>query len=395
MWARIDAVVFDGSFIGHRGPGPRWQRYRRASLPLAELKNFRQFGSRTPGHPEVKHTAGVETTTGPLGQGCANSVGMAIAQKWLAARYNKPGFDLFDYNIYVQCSDGDLMEGVACEAASLAGHLKLSNICWFYDDNQITIEGDTDLAFSEDVATRFEGLGWTVRRVDDANDLAALEQAIEAFKKTSDGPTMIIVKSVIGYGAPHKAGTHGAHGAPLGDDEIAATKEFYGWPANEQFLVPDGVQEHFAATMGARGSKARGQWDKLFAAYAKQHGDLAAELKQIWSGELPSGWDQDLPVFPADAKGMATRKSSGEALNALAKNIPWMLGGSADLAPSTNTLIKDGGDFAAGHYGDRNFHFGIREHAMAAAGNGMALAGLRRTSRRSSSLATTCVPPCG
>lgn len=347
------------------------------SLSIDELKNFRQFGSRTPGHPEVKHTAGVETTTGPLGQGCGNSVGMAIAQKWLASRYNQPGFELFDYNIYVQCSDGDLMEGVCCEAASLAGHLKLDNLCWIYDDNDITIEGDTSLAFSEDVATRFEGLGWTVRRVDDANDLESLEQAIKAFKTTTDSPTLIIVKSVIGYGAPTKAGTHGAHGAPLGDEEIAATKQNYDWPVEEKFLVPDGVMKHFAETMGSRGADARKQWEAKFGEYATQHTGLAMELRQIWSGELPDGWDKDLPMHPADEKGMATRKSSGAALNALAKNIPWMMGGSADLAPSTNTLIKDGGDFAAGSYGDRNFHFGIREHAMAAAGNGMALAGLR------------------
>ncbi|WP_425398921.1 transketolase [Aeoliella sp.] len=347
------------------------------SLPLEELKQFRQFGSRTPGHPEVKHTAGVETTTGPLGQGCANSVGMAMAQKWLAARYNQPGFDLFDYNIYVQCSDGDLMEGVCCEAASLAGHLKLDNVCWIYDDNNITIEGDTSLAFSEDVATRFEGLGWTVRRVDDANDLKALAAAIESFKKTTDSPTLIIVKSVIGYGAPTKAGTHGAHGAPLGDEEIAGTKKAYGWPEDEKFLVPDGVMEHFAATMGERGSEAHEKWNTLFGQYAEKHSDLANELKCIWSGDLPDGWDKDLPVYEADAKGLATRKSSGEALNALAKNLPWMIGGSADLAPSNLTDIKGEQDFEAENYGGRNLHFGIREHAMAAAGNGMSLAGLR------------------
>lgn len=347
------------------------------ALPLEELKNFRQFGSRTPGHPEVKHTTGVETTTGPLGQGCANSVGMAMAQKWLAERYNQPGFDLFDYNIYVQCSDGDLMEGVACEAASLAGHLKLDNLCWIYDDNEITIEGDTRLAFSEDVATRFEGLGWTVRRVDDANDLSALDSALEAFKNTSDGPTLLIVKSVIGFGAPNKAGTHGAHGAPLGEDEIAATKRNYGWPEDEKFLVPEGVREHFDSTMGARGQTAREAWESMLADYKSKHGNLAIELDQLLSGELPAEWDKDLPVYPADEKGMATRKSSGEALNALAKNIPWMIGGSADLAPSNNTNINDGGDYLAGSYGDRNLHFGIREHAMAAAGNAMAIAGLR------------------
>lgn len=349
----------------------------KPSLPLDQLKQFRQFGSRTPGHPEVKHTAGVETTTGPLGQGCGNSVGMAMAQKWLAARYNQPGFELFDYSIYVQCSDGDLMEGVACEAASLAGHLKLENLCWIYDDNEITIEGDTSLAFSEDVATRFEGLGWTVRRVDDANDLGALAEAISAFKANSDGPTLIIVKSIIGFGAPTKAGTHGAHGAPLGDDEIEATKKVYGWPEDEKFLVPDGVKEHFAETMGQRGSELRDKWDAQLEEYCEKHSDLGKELHQIWANELPDGWDADLPTFEADAKGLATRKSSETALNALAKNIPWMIGGSGDLAPSTLTLIKGESDFEPGNWGGRNLHFGIREHGMAAAVNGMLLAGLR------------------
>ncbi|WP_442481372.1 transketolase [Aeoliella sp. SH292] len=347
------------------------------ALSIDDLKNFRQFGSRTPGHPEVKHTAGVETTTGPLGQGCANSVGMAMAEKWLAARYNKPGYKLFDYDIYVQCSDGDLMEGVCCEAASLAGHLKLDNLCWIYDDNNITIEGETDLAFSEDVATRFEGLGWSVRRVDDANDLGALNAAIEGFKKTTDAPTLIIVKSVIGYGAPTKAGTHGAHGAPLGDEEIAATKKFYGWPTDAKFLVPEGVKEHFTATMGERGSEAREKWQASFNDYSSKHGELATELKEIWANKLPKGWDKELPVFPADAKGIATRKSSGDTLNAIAKNLPWMIGGSADLAPSTLTLINGETDFEPGNWGGRNLHFGIREHAMAAAANGMALAGLK------------------
>ncbi|QDU56478.1 transketolase [Aeoliella mucimassa] len=348
----------------------------KKSLTVDDLKQFRQFGSKTPGHPEYKHTAGVETTTGPLGQGCANSVGMAMAQKWLASRYNKDGFDLFDYKIYVQCSDGDLMEGVACEAASLAGHLKLDNVCWIYDDNEITIEGDTSLAFSEDVAKRFEGLGWTVCRVDDANDLSALSKAIELFKQDTHGPTLIIVKSVIGFGAPNKAGTHGAHGAPLGEEEIAGTKKNYGWP-NEKFYVPDGVEEHFTATLGARGAEAREKWEALLADYRKQYADLAGELDAILAGELPAGWDKDLPVFPADEKGMATRSSSGKTLNALAPNLPWLIGGSADLAPSNNTNLTDAGDFGPKSYAGRNLHFGIREHAMAAAGNGMALAGLR------------------
>ncbi|MEN1679768.1 MAG: transketolase [Planctomycetota bacterium] len=347
------------------------------ALSLDDLKNFRQLGSLTPGHPEVHHTTGVETTTGPLGQGCGNSVGMAMAERWMAARYNKPGFDLFDYNVYVQCSDGDLMEGVACEAASLAGHLKLSNLCWIYDDNRITIEGKTDLAFSEDVATRFKGLGWNVVTVDDANDLGAFGKAIDTFKQTDDAPTIIIVKSVIGWGAPNKADTSGAHGSPLGDDEIKLTKEAYGWPADEKFLVPDGVKEHFTETLGARGAAAREAWDASFAKYQAEHADLGAELTALFAGELPTGWDADIPEFPADAKGMASRGSGGKALNGVAKNLPWLVGGSADLAPSTKTLVDGAESFAAGNYGGRNLHFGIREHAMASAANGMALAGLR------------------
>ena len=350
----------------------------KPSLTLEDLKQFRQLDSLTPGHPEVGHTAGVETTTGPLGQGCGNSVGMAMAQRWLAARYNKEGKTLFDYNIYVQCSDGDLMEGVACEAASMAGHLKLSNLCWIYDDNNITIEGDTDLAFSEDVATRFEGLGWTVRQVDDANDLAALDTAIKAFQAEAEKPTLIIVKSVIGYGSPNKAGSHDAHGAPLGDEEISATKAVYGWP-DEKFHVPQGVMEHFQETLGARGASAYAQWQETFAAYKTEYPELAAELEAIFAGDLPTGWDADLPVFPADAKGMATRGSSGKALNGLAVNFPWLLGGSADLAPSNKTTLtfEGAGEYLPNSYGGRNFHFGIREHGMASAANGMALCGLR------------------
>ena len=347
------------------------------AVSLDDLRNFRQFGSRTPGHPELGHTSGVETTTGPLGQGCANSVGMAIAQKWLAARYNQPGFDLFDYNVYVQCSDGDMMEGVTSEAASMAGHLKLDNLCWIYDDNQITIEGDTDLAFSEDVAKRFEGLGWKILRVSDANDLNQLETALHAFKQTTGTPTLIIVNSVIGYGSPNKAGTAGAHGAPLGDEEIARTKEAYGWPADQKFFVPEGVVEQFSGKLASRGGEARKAWDSLREQYNQKHADLAAELTLLEKRELPADWDADVPVFPADEKGMATRASSGKVLNALADKVPWMLGGSADLAPSNNTNINSADSFSAEQPTGRNFHFGIREHAMAAAGNGMALAGLR------------------
>ncbi|QDU88711.1 Transketolase [Pirellulimonas nuda] len=347
------------------------------ALPLEELKNFRQMGSLTPGHPEHGHTTGVETTTGPLGQGCGNSVGMAIAERWMAARYNKPGFNVFDYNVYAQCSDGDLMEGVACEAASLAGHLKLANLCWIYDDNKITIEGDTDLAFSEDVPMRFRGLGWNVVKVDDANDLDAFGKALQTFHKCDDAPTLIVVRSVIAWGSPNKAGTHGAHGSPLGDEEIRLTKEAYGWPTDEKFFVPEEVKKHFADTLGARGAKSYAEWQKQFVAYKQEHAALAAELELIWSGGLPKGWDAGLPEFPADAKGIATRASGGKSLAGIAANLPWLVGGSADLAPSTNTLLAGEGDFEADSYGGRNLHWGIREHAMAAAANGMALAGLR------------------
>jgi transketolase len=355
------------------------------SLPLEELKHFRQWGSRTPGHPEHGHTTGVETTTGPLGQGCGNSVGMAIASRWLAAHYNMPGYDkpgakLFDFRVWAQCSDGDLMEGVSNEAASIAGHLKLDNLCWIYDDNTITIEGHTKLAFSEDVATRFRGLGWHVLAVDDANDLAALEAAYRKIEKHTGSPTMLVVKSIIAYGAPTKANTHEAHGAPLGAQEIAATKEVYGWPADKQFYVPSDVPKHFQATMGERGRKAREEWDKLFSKYEKEYPLQAGELKQMQTRNLPKGWQEALPTFDADPKGMATRISGGKVLNAFAKKIPWLLGGSADLAPSTKTLLtfeEAGGDFSADNPGGRNFHFGIREHGMAAAVNGMDLCGLR------------------
>ncbi len=349
------------------------------SVTLDDLRNFRQWDSATPGHPEFGHTSGVETTTGPLGQGCGNSVGMALASKWLAARYNKPGFDLFGYNVYAQCSDGDLMEGVACESASLAGHLKLDNLCWIYDDNNITIEGETDLAFSEDVGQRFQGLGWNVIKVSDANDLDALSKAYEAFSQCNDAPTLIIVKSIIGYGSPNKANTAAAHGAKLGEDEVRLTKAFYGWPEDESFVVPDEVLEHFQNTLGQRGLDNRTAWESLFEQYRAEYSELAKEVDLIRSNDLPAGWDRELPEFPADEKGIATRSSSGQALNAFAAKIPWLIGGSADLAPSTNTLLKfeDVGDFDANNYGGRNMHFGIREHAMAATLNGMALSGLR------------------
>ncbi len=365
---------------GVREVTPNGEVLQQPSLSLDELRNFRQWGSRTPGHPERGHATGVETTTGPLGQGCGNSVGMAIAGRWLAARYNRPGFELFNFNVWTQCSDGDLMEGVACEAASLAGHLKLSNLCWIYDDNRITIEGSTDLAFSEDVATRFRGLGWHVLAVHDANDLTAIDKAYRGFLSHDGSPTLIIVKSIIGYGAPTKANTAKAHGEALGAEEIAKAKASYGWPTDAHFLVPPEVPKHFQQTLGKRGAQLHRDWVKLFKEYEKKHPELARELWQIQKNELPDGWDKDVPTFPADAKGMATRVSSGKVLNAIAKRVPWLLGGAADLAPSTKTLLtfeEAGGDLSAENPGGRNMHFGVREHAMVASVSGMVLCGLR------------------
>lgn len=349
------------------------------AVPLEHIKQFRQLNSRCPGHPENFHTSGVETTTGPLGQGVGNSVGMAIAQRWLAAHFNRPAATLFDYNVYALCSDGDVMEGVCAEAASLAGHLKLSNLCWIYDDNGITIEGHTSLAFSEDVAARFAGYGWNVLRVADANDLAALRQAYQNFTQTADRPTLVVLRSHIAWGSPNKVDTHEAHGAPLGEDEIKLTKQAYGWPADAKFLVPPEVTAHFQQGIGARGRKLHGEWRSRFEQYAKQHPDLAKQWQQMDGGELPAGWDADIPTFPADAKGVASRTSSGRVLNAIAAKVPWLIGGSADLAPSTMTLLKFPGacDHEAATPQGNNFHFGIREHGMAAALNGMALSKLR------------------
>ncbi len=359
--------------------GPDGRPTDQPAVSLDDIRQFRQLNSRCPGHPEQGHTSGVETTTGPLGQGIANSVGMAIASRWLAAQYNRPGFELFDFNVYALCGDGDLMEGISAEAASLAGHLKLSNLCWIYDDNHITIEGNTSLAFSEDVPQKFAGYGWNVLSVDDVNDLDALRAAIKKFQATDDRPTLIKVRSVIGYGAPNKANSHDAHGAPLGEEEIRLTKQAYGWPADAKFLVPAEVVADFQAGVGQRGRKLGADWNAALARYKAQYPDLAAQLERIERRELPEGWDADIQPFPADAKGMATRASSGKVLNQAAKNIPWLLGGSADLAPSNNTLLKfqDVGDFAADRYAGRNFHFGIREHAMGAVCNGMSLCGLR------------------
>ena len=349
------------------------------AVPMEELKRFRKLGSRTPGHPESHVTTGVETTTGPLGQGVGNSVGMAIASKWLAATFNRPEFEIFDFNVYAMCSDGDLMEGIGGEAASLAGHLKLSNLCWMYDHNHITLDGPADWSFSEDVATRFVGYGWNVTRVADANDLDMLARGFETFHKTTDRPTLIIVDSHIGYGSPHKQDSNAAHGEPLGEEEVRLVKKFYGWPEDAKFLVPEGVREHFQDGIGKRGRDARTQWERLFAAYTQKYPDLADRLHRMQRRELPDGWDKNLPVFPADAKGLATRESSGKVLNLLAQNIPWLIGGSADLATSNKTNLKfeGAGDFQAGEYGGRNLHFGVREHAMAASVNGLTVSGIR------------------
>lgn len=349
------------------------------SITIEDIQNFRQIGSPCAGHPEYGDASGIETTTGPLGQGIANSVGMAMAAKWFGARYNRPGFELFENRVYVLCSDGDVMEGVGCEAASVAGHLGLDNLIWIYDDNNITIEGETELAFSENAAKRFEGLGWNTLTVTDANDVAALQAAIDEFKNTTGKPTLVILKSVIGWGSPNKANTHNAHGAPLGEEEIKLTKAVYGWPVDAKFLVPEEVKQHFADGIGKRGSEARENWAKQFAAYENAFPTEAAQLKEIWAGKLPTGWDSAIPTFPADAKGLASRVSSGKVINAIAKNFPWMIGGSADLAPSTMTMLEfeGAGHFSAHDYGGRNLHFGIREHAMAAICNGLSLSGLR------------------
>jgi transketolase len=359
---------------------PSYERLGTPTVTLDDIKKFRQLDSKCPGHPEYHWTSGVETTTGPLGQGYATSVGMAIARRWLAAHFNRPGFTLFDYNVYALGGDGCMMEGVAAEAASLAGHLGLAELCWIYDNNRITIEGETKLAFSDDVATRFIGYGWNVTRVGDANDLAMLGRAFHTFRTTTDRPTLIIVDSHIGYGS-RKQDTHGVHGSPLGEDEIKYVKRQYGWPEDAKFLVPDGVYDHFAHGLAARSQTARTAWQTQLADYAKAFPELAEQHRRMQHRELPDGWDQDLPVFAADAKGVAGRQASAQVLNALAKRVPWLVGGSADLAPSTLTRLtfEGAGDFgrALESTAGRNFHFGIREHAMAAALNGMALSKLR------------------
>lgn len=366
-----------------RAAWPSYKESDRLAVTLEDLKTFRQINSRCTGHPEYGWTSGVETTTGPLGQGAANSVGMAIAERWLAATYNRPGYDLFDYNVYALCSDGDIMEGVCAEAASLAGHLKLANLCWIYDDNDITIEGSTRLTFTENVAERFSGYGWHVSHVEDANDLELLTQCYEKFLNTHDGPTLIIVRSHIGYGAPHKHDTKEAHGEPLGDEEVRLAKMAYGWDLDAQFYVPGEVPAHFRDQFGRRGSAARLDWNEQFAAYRQHFPELAEQIDQMQRGDLPGGWDSGLPEFPADAKGVATRESSGKVLNAIAGKVPWLLGGAADLAPSTKTHLsaEPAGEFQApgqgGDYSGRNLHFGLREHAMCAIASGLSQSKLR------------------
>jgi transketolase len=364
---------------GVREVSPAGEILSTPAVSLDEIKNFRQLGSKTPGHPEYGLTSGVETTTGPLGQGVGNSVGMAIAERWLEEYFNRPGFELFNYNIWAICGDGDMMEGISSEAASVAGHLKLSNLCWIYDNNHITIEGNTDLAYDENVAARFAAYGWDVQHVHDANDLVALAKACTHALSVKDRPKLIIVDSHIGYGSPHRQDTREAHGEALGEEEVKLTKRFYGWPEDAKFLVPDGVRENFRDVMGKRGRQLRGQWNALFSKYSTQHPDLAAQFGRMQRRQPADGWDKDLPTFAPDAKGIATRDSSSKVLNAIAKNDPWLMGGSADLYPSTKTrLTFDGaGDFEANHYNARNFHFGIREHTMGAIVNGMALSKIR------------------
>ena len=364
---------------GVKAVNRKYETLGELAVRLDDLKSFRQLESRCPGHPEYRWTSGVETTTGPLGQGVATSVGIALASHWLAERYNRPDFPMFNYDVYALAGDGCMMEGISGEAASLAGHLGLSNLCWIYDNNHITIEGNTSLAFSEDVAGRFLAYGWNVQRVSNANDLDLLREAFQRFKQTTDRPSLIIVDSHIAYGAPHKQDTSAAHGEPLGEEEIRGTKRRYGWPEDAKFLIPPEVLDDFKAKLGQRGAKLRGDWMTLFGTYEMQFPELAAETLAIQRREPPKGWDAEIPTFPPDAKGLATRDSSGKVLNAIAKRHPWLIGGAADLSPSTKTRLtfEGAGEIARNSLGGRNIHFGIREHAMGAILNGLALAKLR------------------
>jgi transketolase len=364
---------------GVKAVNSEYQRSGEPAVTLDDIKRFREIDSKCPGHPEYHLTSGVETTTGPLGQGCATSVGMAIGESWLAKHFNRSDFTVFDYDVYALCGDGDMMEGVTSEAASLAGHLMLGNLCWIYDSNRITIEGHTDLAFSDDVAARFLAYGWNVERVGDANDTERIAQAVEIFRHTNDVPTLIMVESHIGYGAPHKHDTSAAHGEPLGVEEIRLAKRSYGWPEDAKFLVPDGVREHFSAGIGQRGGKLRAIWSASMETYRAKYPELADQIEKMQKRKLPDGWDTDLPSFPADSKGLASRDSSAKVLNAIASHYPWLIGGAADLAPSTKTRLtfEAAGDIEAEKYGGRNLHFGIREHAMGAIVNGLALSKIR------------------
>jgi transketolase len=363
---------------GVKAVNPKYETLGELSVTLDDIKHFRQLESKCPGHPEYRWTSGVETTTGPLGQGVANSVGMAIGGRWLGESFNRR-FPLFDYDVYALCGDGCLMEGISHEAASLAGHLGLPNLCWIYDNNHITIEGNTALTCSDDVATRFIGYGWNVTRVGDANDLEMLSRAFETFRHTTDRPTLIIVDTHIGYGAPHKQDTSAAHGEPLGEEEVRLAKRSYGWPEDAHFLIPESVREHFRAGIGKRGAELRDAWMAKLDAYREQYPELYDQANRLLRRQLPDGWDRDLPEFPADAKGLATRESSGQVLNAVARNVPWLIGGSADLGPSTKTRItlEGAGDLQRDTPGGRNLHFGIREQAMGAIVNGLALTKVR------------------
>ena len=364
---------------GVKAVNSEYQRSGEPAVTLDDIKRFREIDSKCPGHPEYHLTSGVETTTGPLGQGCATSVGMAIGESWLAKHFNRSDFTVFDYDVYALCGDGDMMEGVTSEAASLAGHLMLGNLCWIYDSNRITIEGHTDLAFSDDVAARFLAYGWNVERVGDANDTERIAQAVEIFRHTNDVPTLIMVESHIGYGAPHKHDTSAAHGEPLGVEEIRLAKRSYGWPEDAKFLVPDGVREHFSAGIGQRGGELRASWEASMETYRAKYPELSEKIEKMQKRKLPDGWDTDLPSFPADSKGLASRDSSAKVLNAIASHYPWLIGGAADLAPSTKTRLtfEAAGDIEAEKYGGRNLHFGIREHAMGAIVNGLALSKIR------------------
>jgi transketolase len=390
IWANRDRFVLSNGhasmllysllhLTGVKAVNAKYEQLGKPSVTLDDIKRFRQLDSKCPGHPEYRWTSGVETTTGPLGQGVATSVGMAIAEQWMAQHFNRPSFELFNYNVYALCGDGCMMEGISNEAASIAVHLKLSNLCWIYDNNHITIEGHTDLTFSDDVGTRFLAYGWNIIRVSNANDLDMLERAFQTFEQTGDRPTLIIVDSHIGYGSPHKHDTSAAHGELLGEEEIRLTKRNYGWPEGAKFWIPNGVREHFQRNLGQRGHSLRQEWMQTFDRYAIEYPDLADQLYKMQHRQLPDAWDSSLPTFATDAKGLGGRESSAKVLNAIAQQVPWLIGGAADLAPSTKTrLTFDGaGDFSASDRSGRNFHFGIREHAMAAILNGLSLSKVR------------------